>query len=278
MTTAMQDAENTATELSGEELVAECRARANVYRLLAGVFLEEPTPEYLNALRSPETMASLQAMGAAFDADFTETPLAQLQDALAIEYAALFIVSGGCPAIESVRLHGRLQQQPLFEVREIYQKAGFKVKGARFMVYDDQLGAQLSFIAELLERAAGALESGDQAGYERLDKEVKRFWALHPAKWVRGYATLLERAAAHSFYREMAKLLGGFAQWELDLLGIKVEDLDGGKLKVPKSEIEYEYDPNEPVCNACDKGRDPGDEEIKGIDISLIEKRLQGNK
>ncbi|MBU0621827.1 MAG: molecular chaperone TorD family protein [Gammaproteobacteria bacterium] len=281
MTAVLRSAESAEMELTNEELVAECKARANVYRLLAGVFLEEPTAAYLNALRSDEGMAMLQEMGAAFGEDFTAMPLPQLQDALAIEYAALFVVSGGCPAIESVRLHGRLQQQPYFEVREIYQKAGFKVVGARFAIYDDQLGAQLSFVAELLERAAAALGSGDRVGYERLTKEIKRFWALHPGKWVRGYATLLERAAEHSFFREMAKLLGGFAQWELDLLGVRVEDLDGGKLKVPKSEIEYEYDPAEPVCNACDKGRESGnkaDEEFSNIDISRIQDRLAGQQ
>lgn len=281
MTTELQDAKNTATELTGEELVAECRARANVYRLLAGVFLEEPTVEYLNAIRSPEVTASLNDLGVAFDTDITGTPVEELQDKLAAEYAVLFIVSGGCPPVESVRLLGRYQQQPCFEVRDVYAKAGFEVTGARFKVFEDQLGVELSFIAEMLERSAAALEAGDQAGYERYTKEIKRFWAQHPGKWVRGYATLVERATEYSFYREMAKLLGGFAQWELDLLGVKVDDLDGGKLKVPKADIEYEYDPDEPVCNACEKGKEEGDEELEmlaKIDISMIEKRLQEKK
>ncbi len=280
MTNVLESAANAATEFSDKELSAECKARANIYRLLAGAFLEEPGVDYLDALRSPGTMASLQAMGIAFDADFTAAPVEQLRETLAIEYASLFVVSGGCPAIESIRLHGRLQQQPFFELREIYRKAGFKVVGARFMVYDDQLGAQLSFLAELLDRAADTLASGDRDGYERVTKEIKRFWALHPGKWVRGYANLLERASEHSFFREMAKLLGGFAQWELDLLGVNVDDLDCGKLEVPKSEIEYEYDPDEPVCNACEHGReqtDQKDEKI-AIDTSRIQKLLDAKQ
>jgi hypothetical protein len=79
----------------------------------------------------------------------------------------------------------------------------------------------------------------------------------------------------------MAKLLGNFAEWELDLLGVKVDDLDGGKLKVPKAEIEYEFDPDEPVCDACDKGRkepDDLDMMLQKIDTSLIEKRVQERK
>ncbi|OGS90358.1 MAG: hypothetical protein A2Z95_03095 [Gallionellales bacterium GWA2_60_18] len=267
------------TELSGEELVAECRARANIYRVLSGAFLEEPTVAYLNALRSPEVMASLKDLGVAFGPDFTDVPVEQLQDELANEYAVLFVVTGGCPAVESIRLTGRFQQQPFFEMREIYQKAGFEVKGGRFVVFDDQLGVQLMFVAEMLDRAADALAAGKQDEYENVIKTIKRVWALHLGKWVRGYSTLLERATEYSFYREIAKLLGGFAEWELNLLGVKVDDLDQGRAKVPMADVEYEYDPSEPVCSACEKGRTPDMvAEEQTIDVSMIEKRLQRNK
>jgi len=278
-TTMLQEVTNAETEFTNGELVAECKARANIYRLLAGMFLEEPTAGYLKALRSPEVLASLRGMGTTFAGDFTEAPLEQLQETLACEYTVLFVVAGGCPPVESIRLTGRYQQQPFFEVRDFYKKNGFEISAGRFTVFEDQLGAELTFVAEMLERAAMLLEADDQEAYTKLVKEIKRFWALHPGKWVRGYATLLERASDHSFYREMAKLLGGFAAWELNLLCVKVDDLDGGKLKVPKAEVEYEFNPNEPVCDSCEKGRnDDGDLDamLQTIDISLIEKRLQG--
>jgi TorA maturation chaperone TorD len=257
MSTMLQESENTETEFSKDELVAECKARANIYRLLAGVFLEEPSTGYLNALRSADVVGSLRAMGAVFSGDFTEAPLEQLQETLACEYAVLFVVAGGCPPVESIRLTGRYQQQPFFEVRDFYRKNGFAISQGRFTL----------------------LAANDTAAHTLLQKEIKRFWALHLGKWVRGYATLLERASEHSFYRQMAKLLGNFAEWELDLLGVKVDDLDGGKLKVPKATIEYEFDPDEPVCDACDKGRKVGDDLealLQTIDTSLIEKRIQG--
>lgn len=279
MTTMLQDITNTETEFSNGELVAECKARANIYRLLAGVFLEEPTAQYLNALRSAEAMSSLRAMGVVFAADFSDAPLAQLQETLACEYAVLFVVAGGCPPVESVRLMGRYQQQPFFEVRDFYKKSGFEIAPGRFAVFEDQLGVELTFLAEMLERAAGLLAAGDMSAHALQQKEIKRFWALHPGKWVRGYATLLERASEHSFYRQMARLLGNFAEWELKLLGVSVDDFDGGKLKVPKAKIEYEFNPDEPVCDACDKGRKDGDDLealLQTIDTSLIEKRIQG--
>lgn len=279
MTTATLETNDTEAGLSNGELVAECRGRAGIYRLLAGVFLEEPSREYLGALRSPEVMATLRAMGAEFSADFTTAPLEQLQDVLACEYAVLFVVAGGCPAVESIRLTGRYQQQPFFEVRDFYKKHGFAISRRRFAVFEDQMGVELTFLAEMLDRAAHHLEAWDVKSYTLLEKEIKRFWALHPGKWVRGYAMLLERASEHSFYRQMARVLGNFAEWELKLLGVRVDDLDGGKLKVPKAAIEYEFDPDEPVCNACDKGNKDGDDLealLQTIDTSLIEKRVQG--
>jgi TorA maturation chaperone TorD len=278
-TTMLQEVTNAEMEFSDAELVAECKARANIYRLLAGMFLEEPTADYLKALRSPEVLASLKDMGAVFSVDFTDTPLEQLQETLACEYAVLFVVAGGCPAVESIRLTGRYQQQPFFEVRDFYKKNGFEVSAARFAVFDDQLGVELTFVAEMLERAAMLLGAEDREAYTKLMKEIKRFWALHLGKWVRGYATLLERASDHSFYGEMAKLLGSFAAWELNLLGVRVDDLDGGKLKVPKAEVEYEFNPDEPVCDSCEKGRDDDgdlDALLQTIDTSLIEKRMRG--
>lgn len=279
MTAVLQSENMDTSELSLAEVGAECKARANIYRLLSGMLLEEPSAEYLNAIRSPQVMSVLSAMGVAFDKDFTAVALPELQETLACEYAVLFVVAGGCPPVESIRLTGRYQQQPFFEVREFYQKSGFRVMAGQHAIFEDQLGVQLSFLAELLDRSAAALQTGDEAEYGRITKDIKRFWVQHLGKWSRGYATLLQRAAAHSFYREMGKLLYSFAEWEINLLGLKVEDLDGGKLKVPKAEIEYEFDPDEPVCNSCDKGQSAANEDdLHKIDISLIEARLQGAK
>jgi len=235
--------------LSGEEARQDCLARANVYRLLAGALVEEPGADYLRALRVPENLAMLRELGVTFDADFAEPAPEILQEALACEYTALFVAPGGCPAVESARLTGRFQQEPLYAVRAFYRRAGFALRPGRFAVFDDQLGVELSFVAELLERAAAALADNDLPGYARLDKDIKRFWALHLGRWVRGYSRLLERAAAHSFYREIAKLLRGFAAHELDLLGVRVEDAGGDDPL--KTEIPDPVDATEPGCGGC---------------------------
>ncbi|NMM29204.1 MAG: molecular chaperone TorD family protein [Glaciimonas sp.] len=229
-------------------------ARANFYQMLAGAFIEEPGAEYLNALRAPDALTALAELGVRFDEDVTGVPLAELQEALAYEYTTLFASPGGCPPVESARLAGRFQQEPYHAVKSIYQRAGFALQQGKFAVFEDQLGIELSFVAALLERQAMALESGDAASGTCAEKDIKRFWANHLGRWVRGYASLLERVTEHSFYREIARLLSIFSENELTLLKVRVDDVDGGREVVPKSEISVLFNPDEPVCNDCEHG------------------------
>lgn len=243
-----------ATPLPADEIREALAYRIPVYRLLSGVFLEEPGVDFLKALRSPDSLAALADAGLAFDADFLAPDAASLADTLAVEYASMFTASGGFPPIESARLTGRLKQDPYFEVTQTYQRFGFEAAKTRFFVFEDQLGVELAFIAEMLERCAAAIQRDDAAGYRQLEREIKRFWTVHLGKWVRGYARLVQRAAEHSLYREMARLLEAFAEDEITLLGLRIADEDQARTVVPKSEIQVAFNPDEPVCGACSSG------------------------
>ncbi|MEO8332019.1 MAG: molecular chaperone TorD family protein [Gallionella sp.] len=235
--------------------VEEMRARIRFYHLLAGAFVEEPGAGYLAAMRAPLAMAALTGLGVNFESDFTDASLHELAETLACEYATLFVTSGGCPPVESARLTGRFQQQPYHEVKATYKRCGFELQQGKHAVFEDQLGVELSFVAAMLERQAALLESGDLAAANRLDKEVKRFWATHLGRWVRGFSTLLERVTLHSFYREMARMLYAFTENELAVLQVRVDDVDGGREAVPKSEISVLFNPDEPVCGSCAHGK-----------------------
>lgn len=243
--------------LGTDELREECLARASIYRLLAGVFVEEPSRRFLAALRDEPLLSQLREAGVCFAPDFLTAEPGELSDTLACEYATLFASSGGFPPVESVRLTGRFKQEPNFKVTQIYQAAGFTLNKGRFEVFADQLGVELLYVAELLERSATALGSEQMADYRRLEKDIKRFWTQHLGLWVRGYCRLIGRASNHSFYREMAKFLGGFADEEIAAMGLKrLEDLDMGRVVVPKSEIKVEFNPDEPVCGGCPPATD----------------------
>jgi TorA maturation chaperone TorD len=265
---------DTQSEVDLKELHQECLARARLYRVLAGVFVEEPSADFVAALRDPVFLASLGQLGIVFDNDFLTSDLPVLTDALACEYATLFASSGGFPPIESVRLTGRFKQDPHYQIAQIYQRMGFEQVKGQFEVFPDQLGVELMFVAEMLGRCATALEKEDLPSYRRLDKEIKRFWSLHLGRWVRGYGGLIERAASHSFYRGMASFLVGFAAEEIAAMGLtKLDDLDQGQLVVPKSEISLEFNPDEPVCGECPSGLAKTDQVVGGnrvIPISAL--------
>lgn len=242
-------------ELNPAELIEDCLARASIYRMLAGVFIEEPSPAFIAAMRDEGLLTQLAEAGITFGQDFLSPDEKQLDDALACEYTTLFASSGCFPPIESVRLMGRFKQDPCFQVERTYREAGFTLCKGRFEVFPDQLGVELLFIAELLNRCVEALSTEQLKEYRRLDKEIKRFWTQHLGRWVRGYSRLIGRASNHSFYREMAKFLGGFAEEEIAAMSLKnLEDLDMGRAVVPKSDIQVEFNPNEPVCGACPSG------------------------
>lgn len=237
--------------LSAEEARADCLARASIYRMLSAVFVEEPSHEFLRALRSEEVIGALSDAGLDFGLAFVQVDLDTLMNELSCEYATLFASSGSFPPVESVRLTGRYKQDPHFQVGQTYARFGFVLQKGRFEVFPDQLGIELMFVAELLERAAAAIEHGDSAEFKRCEREIKRFWTLHLGRWVRGYCRLIERAAEQSFYREMARFLDGFAEEEIAAMGLRIENLDQGAGVVPKREIEVEFDPSEPVCGGC---------------------------
>lgn len=237
--------------LSAEEAREDCLARASIYRMLSAVFVEEPSREFLEALRGEQAIGALSDAGLDLGVEFVQTDLDTLAEQLSCEYATLFAASGGFPPVESVRLTGRYKQDPHFQVAQAYARFGFALQKARFEVFPDQLGVELMFVAELLESAAEAIERGDTAEFKRCQREVMRFWTLHLGRWVRGYCRLIERAAEQPFYREMARFLGGFAEEEIAAMGLRIENLDQGAGVVPKREIQIEFDPNEPVCNGC---------------------------
>ncbi|TXT36990.1 MAG: hypothetical protein FD135_3911 [Comamonadaceae bacterium] len=237
------------------QLGAECLARARIYRVLAGVFVEEPSIRFLTTLGDAAWLRSLEQVGIRFGADFLDTDLHTLAEVLACEYATLFASSGGFPPVESVRLTGRFKQDPHYQITALYQRLGFTQSKGRFEVFADQLGMELMFVAEMLERCAQAAANDDAVTYKALDKEIKRFWSLHLGRWVRGYSGLISRASNHSFYREMARFLHGFATEEIAAMGLtRLEDLDQGQLVIPKSEITLEFNPDEPVCGECPSG------------------------
>lgn len=210
------------------------KSRAYWYRLLAGVFAEEPQSDFLHEIRSETCLAALADQGVTFGEDFLLGDEATLSDELAAEYTMLFVAPGGFPPVESVRLQGGYQQSATTETRDAYAAEGFALQSGRFASFHDHLAVEMQFVAVLLERQAEAISVGNQQEAQRLEKTVRRFWVKHLGRWCRGFAQLVAEASEHSYYREMARLLDVFAIAELEVMGLDVADEDGGRWRSPK--------------------------------------------
>lgn len=217
-----------------ENTILELRAREGWYRLLAGVFAEEPKEVFLRELRENTCHSALIELGVKFDKDFLTPDFSELVEQLACEYTMLFVAPGGFPPVESVRLQGGYRQSAASRVKEFYTSEGVAVKASGFDIFDDHLAVEMGFVATLLERQANALEHNEEIESKRLEKSIKRFWVQHLGRWVRGFSTLVEQAAEHSFYREMSILLNAFSESELETLKLDIVDGDGGRWRAPK--------------------------------------------
>ena len=182
------------------------RVRANLYSLLSRVYLKEVDKEFLFALKKADLFPYV-----------LNKSDEMLLEELAEEYAALFIVSGGLPPYESVRLKGLLCQEPATEVEEFYNRCGLVLKEEWKKVFPDHLGIELAFMAYLCERE----EASEDNSWRLYQKE---FFERHLSNWVFDYLRDLERCTFHLFYREMVNLTRDFLESEREHL----EDLKIG--------------------------------------------------
>lgn len=133
---------------------------------------------------------------------------------LAEEYAALFLVSGGLPPYESVRLKGLLCQEPAIEVERFYERCGLILKDEWKKIFPDHLGLELEFMGYLCDREAEVEDREDSiwSNYQR------EFFEKHLGTWVFDYLKDLERCTFHPFYRDIVTLTREFIESEREYL------------------------------------------------------------
>lgn len=201
------------------DLSVAARGRSNVYHLLAKLFLKEVSPELLAALRSKDVIESLNELGSDFNTILSSKPQEILLDELSQEYAALFIVPGGIPPYESVRLKDLLNQEPAWKTEEFYKRCGLIIKD-NCKTFPDHLGMELKFMAYLSDKESSAWQDKDEKAAAEWGNLQKDFFSNHINKWVFGFLDDLDRFAFHPFYKEAARLTKGFLETEREEFNI----------------------------------------------------------
>jgi TorA maturation chaperone TorD len=173
--------------------------------------LDDATLAALREIAFPDNLALLpqdaaaQASWAAMRNAVPPTPTFSDVDALAVEYAAIYLTGAyAASPCESVWLDEDhlVCQQPMFELRTIYQAAGLTAENWRKRP-DDHLVLQLLYIAHMLRRAASADFSAPA---------LRRMMDDHLLRWLPAFAARVAARTTLPFYAALADLTLAWCQ------------------------------------------------------------------
>lgn len=153
-------------------------------------------------------------------------------DALVVDYADIYLTHKlRASPFESVWLDedGLIMQEPMFQVREWYQRYGLAAKNWRERT-DDHLVHQLEFVAYLLKNGA----NGEHLA------EIAHFLDEHLLRWLTPFAERVASRCATPFYAGLAVLTAAYVD--------EIRDLVAQLLDVPRptpEEIEERMKPKQ---------------------------------
>jgi TorA maturation chaperone TorD len=195
------------------------RARQNVYDLLRCFYLQEPSANFLEALREIDFFPALSGYHPILDKGldllrqtiFADPPT-HLASALIPEYTRLFIGPQPIPLYESVYRSpsGLLNQEQTLAVRKFYQEAGLFLPPAS-CIFEDHIGTELEFIFFLCQRAAQAQEKKEQEFWAEIQY---RFFRDHLRHWINPFCDRLFRETTAPYYQAVSLMTKGFVDWD----------------------------------------------------------------
>jgi TorA maturation chaperone TorD len=175
-------------------------ARSGTYRLLARLALAEIDDELAAAL------AGMPIFGEAFSASGGPEALRRLR----VEYTRTFLMN--VHPYESVYLDdsGMLNTPRSGAVLEHYREHGFEPAAARASGAPDHLGLELEFMAQLIQREAGASRAGYRVVAAALREEQAHFLEAHLVRWGPLFGRALAESAESPLYRTLGEAIETF--------------------------------------------------------------------
>ena len=206
-----------------KRMAEDAKARANVYGFLANIFRAEPSQDLIEELRTPEFSETLSSLGLNLGVKFSQTPLQDLQEELAIEYTKLFVGPGShISPHESIFTEvdggrGGLWGEQTVAVKKFIESAGFEYK-AEFPGLPDHIGAELEFMQKLAETEAGLRSGGETEIADWCLRVQKKFLEDHLIKWVPQFSDEVRQNANLPFYAQMAEVLKSYLEFDKQTL------------------------------------------------------------
>jgi TorA maturation chaperone TorD len=202
------------------------KSRSNIYALLARVYREEITPEFLTQMREPIFLDTLKELGVTIDTHLSkEVEDSALLEDLAVEYTGLFIgPESFIPPYESVHHErddgdwGTLWGADTVAVKKFIESSGLEYL-ERFSSLPDHVSVELEFMQNVTEREYQAWREDDMEGALYCLKMEKLFLENHILKWVPHFCDKVMEKSGAGFYYEMAGLTKKFLEYEKQQIG-----------------------------------------------------------
>jgi TorA maturation chaperone TorD len=198
----------------------EAQYRSDIYGLLAALFRREITPDLLKQVKDSQFLGILPGQGAGDLEGFWQGDDDAVIEALAVEYARLFLGPGKHISPHESIHHtrpdgdwGRLWGGSTVEVKKFIESTGLSF-AKEYKGLPDHIAAEFELMQALTRQEAQAWGAADsvKAGYFRGIE--KQFIGKHLSQWVSGFCTRVAEAAELPLYYDLAVLTRGFIEFE----------------------------------------------------------------
>jgi len=223
-------------QASEQDIANVMRGRAKTYAFLSRLYRTEVDQEFLDTMhgmRFPAASGNHEVdEGNRLIAHYMSNIWANTLTELAIDYVRVFIGHGndGYSAaypFESVYTSEKrlLMQEARDEVVACYRAHGL-AKSPDWPECEDHVGLELEFMMTLAERAANALEAGDEDDAIESLQVQQAFLREHLCAWTPMLTADMRTLAQTDLYRGLAALTDGYLASDLELLNALLAGVD----------------------------------------------------
>lgn len=205
---------------SSPDMAGTVEQRATIYGLLAVVYRQEPSIDFLRFCKKPEMLEALSDLDVNFGPDFLSASEEDLLDILAIEFTRLFLGPGKhISPHESVHHEredgewGGLWGASTVEVKKFIEATGLEYR-RDYSGMPDHISVELEFMAELIQTEVNFRAKGHENKARQCLLWEKRFLAKHLVPWISTFCEKIISEAESSFYIEMAALTKRFIKFD----------------------------------------------------------------
>jgi len=195
-------------------------ARSGVYGLLAHIYRDPPSVDFLRQLTDPLFHSALSELGINLSPELTGNPDALLMENLSVEFTRLFIGPG-----KHISPHGSVHRnnegdlwgQSTADVKYFIENCGY-VYNQAYSGLPDHISVEFEFMSTTGRQEADAWQEGNLRLVNSSRKVQKIFFTEHLLSWVPQFCNKIIEAAKLPFYHEMGRLTGHFMEYEREAL------------------------------------------------------------